>query len=224
LSNAGFDMSVVIKPWVRFVVGIRKEIVVALDWTDFEKDDHTTLCAYLVTRHGRSTPLAWKTVKKSTLKGTRNDHEYSLVEVLHEAIDADVEVVLPSPLARIDPPLLTRTDPSWGLRSSGDAGRGRGVSTARWLAAARLSGWVCREVPPARGVQSAARSSAPIIARARRRKCAPRHAARFGVASRRRSDVHAISGDIGRRTRCGSKSGARSAAGRRGRLRRRAGA
>jgi Transposase DDE domain len=30
----------------------------------------------------------------STLKGTRNDHEYSLVEVLHEAIDADVEVVL----------------------------------------------------------------------------------------------------------------------------------
>jgi Transposase DDE domain len=94
LSNAGFDMSVVIKPWVRFVVGVRKEIVVALDWTDFEKDDHTTLCAYLVTRHGRSTPLAWKTVKKSTLKGTRNDHEYSLIEVLHEAIDADVEVVL----------------------------------------------------------------------------------------------------------------------------------
>jgi Transposase DDE domain len=94
LSNAGFDMSVVIKPWVRFVVGVRKEIVVALDWTDFEKDDHTTLCAYLVTRHGRSTPLAWKTVKKSTLKGTRNDHEYSLVEVLHEAIDKDVEVTL----------------------------------------------------------------------------------------------------------------------------------
>jgi hypothetical protein len=94
LSNAGLDMSVVIRPWVKFVVGVRKEIVVALDWTDFEKDDHTTLCAYLVTSHGRSTPLAWKTVKKSTLKGTRNDHEYSLVEVLHEAIDADVEVVL----------------------------------------------------------------------------------------------------------------------------------
>jgi Transposase DDE domain len=94
LSNAGFAMSVVIKPWVRFVVGVRKEIVVALDWTDFEKDDHTTLCAYLVTSHGRATPLAWKTVKKSTLKGTRNNHEYELVELLHEFIDGDVEVVL----------------------------------------------------------------------------------------------------------------------------------
>jgi hypothetical protein len=94
LSNAGLDMRVVLKPWVRFVVGVRKEIVIALDWTDFEKDDHTTLCAYLVTRHGRATPLAWKTVKKSTLKGTRNNHEYELVERLHEFIDADVEVIL----------------------------------------------------------------------------------------------------------------------------------
>jgi len=94
LSNAGLDMRVVLKPWVRFVVGVRKEIVVALDWTDFEKDDHTTLCAYLVTRHGRATPLVWKTVKKSTLKGTRNNHEYELVELLHEFIDADVEVIL----------------------------------------------------------------------------------------------------------------------------------
>jgi hypothetical protein len=94
LSNAGFDMNVVLKPWVKFVIGVRKEIVVVLDWTDFEKDDHATLCAYLMTRHGRATPLAWKTVKKSTLKGTRNDHEYNLVEVLHEAIDKDVEVTL----------------------------------------------------------------------------------------------------------------------------------
>lgn len=94
LSNVGLDMNVILKPWIKFVVGVRKEIVLALDWTDFDKDDHTTLCAYLMTRHGRGTPLAWKTVKKSTLKGTRNDHEYHLVELLHEALDADVEVTL----------------------------------------------------------------------------------------------------------------------------------
>ena len=94
LSNAGLDMNVVLKPWVKFVIGVRKEVVVALDWTDFEKDDHTTLCAYLMTRHGRATPLVWKTVKKSTLKGTRNGHEHALVELLHEAIDDDVDVVL----------------------------------------------------------------------------------------------------------------------------------
>jgi hypothetical protein len=41
-------------------LGARTEVAIALDWTDFEKDDHTTLCAYLVTRHGRATPLAWK--------------------------------------------------------------------------------------------------------------------------------------------------------------------
>ena len=94
LSNAGFDLRVVLKQWVRFVVGERKEIVIALDWTDFERDDHTTLCAYVVTRHGRATPLVWKTVKKSTLKGTRNEHEYELVEWLHGVIATDVEVVL----------------------------------------------------------------------------------------------------------------------------------
>ena len=94
LSNAGFDLRVVLKQWVRFVVGERKEIVIALDWTDFERDDHTTLCAYVVTRHGRATPLVWKTVKKSTLKGTRNEHEYELVEWLHGVIATDVDVVL----------------------------------------------------------------------------------------------------------------------------------
>jgi hypothetical protein len=94
LSNTGIDLPQILKPWVAFVIGVRKEIVIALDWTDFEKDDHTTLAAYLVTRHGRATPLAWKTVRKSTLKGTRNDHEYELVEQLHDYINKDVKITL----------------------------------------------------------------------------------------------------------------------------------
>ncbi|WP_437600079.1 IS4 family transposase [Sorangium sp. So ce590] len=94
LSNTGIDVFHSLKSWVEFVIGVRKEIVIALDWTDFEKDDHTTLCAYLVTRHGRATPLAWKTVKKSALKGTQKDHEYELIEWLHGAIDETVEVIL----------------------------------------------------------------------------------------------------------------------------------
>ena len=56
LSNEGFVMAQILKAWVTFVVGVRKDIVVVLDWTDFEKDDHTTLAAYLVTRHGNSDP------------------------------------------------------------------------------------------------------------------------------------------------------------------------
>jgi hypothetical protein len=31
----------------------------ALDWTKFDEDDHATLCMYVVTSHGRATPLAW---------------------------------------------------------------------------------------------------------------------------------------------------------------------
>ena len=59
LSNTAIDVARLTPSWVKFVLGARKEIVVALDWTDFEKDDHATLCAYAVTSHGRATPLTW---------------------------------------------------------------------------------------------------------------------------------------------------------------------
>ena len=43
--------------WVPHVIGARKEIVVALDWTNFDADGHVTLALNLVTRHGRAIPL-----------------------------------------------------------------------------------------------------------------------------------------------------------------------
>jgi Transposase DDE domain len=94
LSNTAIDVGRLTPSWARFVVGVRKEIVIALDWTDFEKDDHTTLCAYLVTSHGRATALTWKTVKKSTLAGKRNDYEYEVIERIHGALATDVAVTL----------------------------------------------------------------------------------------------------------------------------------
>jgi hypothetical protein len=94
LSNDGLVLSQILKSWVTFVVGVRKEIVVVLDWTDFEKDDHATLAAYLVTRHGRATPLVWQTVHKSTLEGMRNSHEYALVERLHSYLDTDIAITV----------------------------------------------------------------------------------------------------------------------------------
>ena len=69
LSNDGIDLSVIFKLWVAFIVGVRKKIVIALDWTEFDKDDHATLCAYLVTRHGRATPLTWRSVPEVQLEG-----------------------------------------------------------------------------------------------------------------------------------------------------------
>lgn len=94
LSNTAIDVARLTPSWAKFVIGARKELVIALDWTDFEKDDHTTLCAYVVTSHGRATPLTWKTVKKSTLAGRRNDYEYEVIERLHDAIPRDVDVIL----------------------------------------------------------------------------------------------------------------------------------
>lgn len=61
LSNRAIDVEKLTPSWAAFVIGARKEIVVALDWTEFDKDDHATLCAYVVTRHGRATPLTWMT-------------------------------------------------------------------------------------------------------------------------------------------------------------------
>jgi len=94
LSNPAFHLARLWSSWVEFVVGVREEIVIALDWTDFERDDHTTLCAYLVTRHGRATPLMWRTVPKSTLEGKRTGYEHDLIETLHELLRREIRVTL----------------------------------------------------------------------------------------------------------------------------------
>lgn len=94
LSNPAFDLDRLGPAWVEFVVGAREEIVIALDWTDFEKDDHTTLCAYMVTHHGRATPLVWRTVPKSTLEGKRTGYEHELIERLHAMLHPEIRVIL----------------------------------------------------------------------------------------------------------------------------------
>jgi len=94
LSNHAFDVAKLTPAWARFVIGARKELVLALDWTDFEGDDHTTLAAYVVTSHGRATPLAWMTVQKSSLKGKQKDYEYSFIERIHSAIPHEVDIIV----------------------------------------------------------------------------------------------------------------------------------
>lgn len=94
LSNDGIELSALFPAWVQFIVGARKEIVVAMDWTDFEPDDHATLAIYLVTTHGRATPLIWKTVTKSELQGKQTDHEYALVEALHAALPPNIGITM----------------------------------------------------------------------------------------------------------------------------------
>ena len=94
LSNGGVQLAALFPAWIRFVVGPRTDIVVALDWTEFETDDHSTICAYLITRHGRATPLVWKTVQKSTMAGKRGSYEIELLDVLGEALPGEVRITV----------------------------------------------------------------------------------------------------------------------------------
>jgi hypothetical protein len=94
LSNRGVVVWEMFAPWVREVVGPRKEIAVAMDWTDFDADDQTTLALNLVTRHGRATPLLWLTVSKDELKDRRNDFEDLCLSRLAEVLPEGVAVTI----------------------------------------------------------------------------------------------------------------------------------
>jgi hypothetical protein len=94
LSNEAFDVWELAKPWIDFVLAQRDQVVVALDWTDFDDDDHTTLCASAITRHGRATPLLWWTVTKSDLKDKRTAHEHALCAHLASLVPQTVKVIL----------------------------------------------------------------------------------------------------------------------------------
>ena len=94
LSNRGIDIDAYLGSWVPYVVGSRDTIVVALDWTEFDADDHSTLALHLVTRHGRATPLMWKTVVKSKLKGKRNGYEKTLLRQFKATLPKGIAVTV----------------------------------------------------------------------------------------------------------------------------------
>jgi Transposase DDE domain len=94
LSNMALDMDEILPLWVKFLLSERKEVVVALDWTDFDADRHSTIALNMITSHGRATPLMWKTHDKSTLKKHRNDYEDDLLARFCEAIPSGVRVTV----------------------------------------------------------------------------------------------------------------------------------
>ena len=93
-SNQGIDVWKFFGYWVPYVVAARAEVVVALDWTSFARDGHETIVISMLTGHGRATPLLWKTVEASKLKGKRNDHEDELLHRLREVTPEGVKVTV----------------------------------------------------------------------------------------------------------------------------------
>ena len=94
LSNEGIDIDAVLPHWVRYIIGPRTDIKVAMDWTDFDADGQTTIMLSLMTRHGRATPLVWLTVDTDILKNNRNEYEYKVLVRLADMLPADVKVCI----------------------------------------------------------------------------------------------------------------------------------
>jgi len=94
LSNSGISMQEIFACWVRFVIGERAEIFVNFDWTEFENSDQSMVVMGMQTSHGRSTPLVWKTVRRSTLGERRNEFEDDLLLLFAAVVPGDVRVTV----------------------------------------------------------------------------------------------------------------------------------
>jgi DNA invertase Pin-like site-specific DNA recombinase len=67
LSTQGIDVWEPFPLWIAEAIGASRELLIAMDWTEFDADDQSTLVSSLVTRHGRAQPLLWLSVFKAEL-------------------------------------------------------------------------------------------------------------------------------------------------------------
>jgi hypothetical protein len=94
LSNQGIEVDAFFEHWVPYVIGARTAAVIALDWTSFAGGGHEALVLSMLTRHGRATPLLWRTVEADTLKGKQTDYEDALLCRLYDVLPAGVRATI----------------------------------------------------------------------------------------------------------------------------------
>ena len=94
LSNSGIDIWESFARWVPHLVQSRNDIIVAMDWTDFDSDGQATLALNLVSEHGRAMPLLWLSVWKDELKDQRNDIEDTCLRPLSEVVPPACRVTI----------------------------------------------------------------------------------------------------------------------------------
>ena len=94
LSNERFDPFLLQNKLATFLIGNRKRIYVAIDWTVFAKDKQMSIALRLVTTHGRATPLLWQTVSTTDLKGKKNDYVDEILFRLRGIVPSGCEVIL----------------------------------------------------------------------------------------------------------------------------------
>jgi len=94
MSNAGIDVWESFARWVPHQIGTRPDILVAMDWTDFDHDDQSTLVLSLVSDHGRAAPLLWLSVWKEEIATRRNDFEDACLRRLTETVPTGCRVTI----------------------------------------------------------------------------------------------------------------------------------
>ena len=94
MSNAGIDVWDSFARWVPQQVGAQRDVLVAMDWTDFDHDGQSTLVLSLMTGHGRASPLIWLTVWKEEIATRRNDYENACLRRLAETMLAGCRVTI----------------------------------------------------------------------------------------------------------------------------------
>jgi len=94
LSNAGIDVWDSFARCVPQQIGERRDILVAMDWTDFDHDGQAALVLSLVTGHGRAAPLLWLSVWKDELTEQRNGFEDACLRRLAELVPAGCQVTI----------------------------------------------------------------------------------------------------------------------------------
>src|SRR3954470_8185217 len=94
MSNRGIDVWDSFARWVLQQVGAQRDILVAIDWTDFDRDGQSTLVLSLVTDHGRAAPLIWLSVWKEEIATRRNDYEDACLRRLAETLPPGCRVTI----------------------------------------------------------------------------------------------------------------------------------
>jgi hypothetical protein len=94
MSNQGIDVWDSFARWVPQQVGAQQDVLVAMDWTDFDRDGQSTLVLSLVTGHGRAAPLIWLTVWKEEIATRRNDYEDACLRRLAETVPPGCRVTI----------------------------------------------------------------------------------------------------------------------------------
>jgi len=114
LSNTAIEPAALFGQWAQFVLAERTEARIALDWTHFDADRHSTIAAYLITSHGRATPLVWRTFPDAELtEGGRTDAEDLLLLQLREVLPPELDVILLADRGFADVELYSLLD-RWG--------------------------------------------------------------------------------------------------------------